>query len=132
MRDGAAVAGGEDDGVEGVSLAVPELDDVAADALDGGGEHADLAGPDLGVGADVDDGVGRGGELHGEGPHGGAAEAVPGRVAEHDGAHEQHQLVDDPHRQVRGQRHRHVPDLLGHQMKLHASYVHMHPIIHTQ
>jgi len=83
-----------------VAAPVGELDDVAAGALDGGGEDPDLAAPDLGVGADVHDGVGRGGELHGEGPHGGAAEAVPGGVAEHDGAHEQHQLVDDPRRDV--------------------------------
>jgi hypothetical protein len=92
--DGAPVPGGEDDGFEGVLLAVGELDDVPAHAVDGGREDPDLAAPDLAVGADVDDGVHRRGALHGEGPDGGAAEAVLGGVAEHDGAHEEDQLVD--------------------------------------
>ncbi|BAS71526.1 Os01g0273850, partial [Oryza sativa Japonica Group] len=117
---GAPVAGGEDDGVEGVALAVGELDVAAADALDGGREDADLAGPDLGEGADVHDRVHRGGGLHGEGPDGRPPEAVAGGVAEHGGAHEQHHLVDHPHRQVPVQRHRQVPYLLAHQVQLRS------------
>ena len=60
----------------------------------------DLAGLDLGVGADVDDRVGWGVDLHGEGPNGGPAEAVAGGVPEHDAAHEQHDPVNQPQRQV--------------------------------
>lgn len=117
----APVAGGEYDGVERVPLAIGELHHVPVHALHRR-QDLDLARLDLGVGADVDDGVGGGLELHGEGPNGGPAEAVAGGVPEHDGTQEQHDPVDQPHRQVPVQRHRHVPDLLGHQVKLHVHH----------
>ncbi|BAS71530.1 Os01g0274201, partial [Oryza sativa Japonica Group] len=119
LLGGAPVTGGEDDGVEGVAPAVGELDVAAADALDAGRHDADLPGPDLGEGADVEHRVRRRGHLHGERPDGRPPEPVPrGVAAEHDGAHEQHNLVHRPRRQVPLQRHPHAPDLPAHQVHL--------------
>uniref|UniRef100_J3KYQ9 Uncharacterized protein n=1 Tax=Oryza brachyantha TaxID=4533 RepID=J3KYQ9_ORYBR len=115
---GAPIAGGEDDGVEGVALAVEELDVAAVDSLEAGRQDADLAGLDLGEGADVVDGVRRGGHFHGEGANGRPPEAVTGGVAEDDSAQEQHHLVERPQRQVPHQRHPGAPDLPAHHVHL--------------
>ncbi|BAS87695.1 Os04g0129050, partial [Oryza sativa Japonica Group] len=96
----AAVAGGEDDGVEGDDAAVGELGEAPAEAGDAG-DDGDLAGADPGEGAVVEHRGAAGGVLELERAGGGAADAELGEVAEDEPGEEDEDLVDEPEREPR-------------------------------